>query len=333
MKISVAIATYNGEHFIERQLESIKCQTQLPDEVIICDDCSQDGTVEIVKNYIRKSKLLNWKIEINRTNLGYKKNFFQLLTKVTGDLIFLSDQDDHWKPNKIEVMAKTIQQNPSLGTLNSAISLIDQNSQPVEVALKPNFYNANFLHSTKPLQNLNFFGLDNILQRNISPGCSMCITRKICDDFILLYDYSLPHDWFLNLLSSIDNGCGFLNEPLIDYRIHSQNTLGLSVDPGSAGKIKIFENLRKSKINEFSNLIEAFGTISQYFSLSESRKKHINDYLHARRGFYQQQNLRALIQLRRFPEYYQTATFKGRLWDLLIAIHLKNFFYKVMKHI
>lgn len=331
MKISVAIATYKGEHFIEKQLESIRCQSRLPDEVIICDDCSQDHTVNIVKNYIRRNNLLNWEIEVNQTNLGYKKNFFQLLTKVTGDLIFLSDQDDQWESRKIETMTKIMQQNPSLGTLNSAIRLIDQNSQQVEIVLKPNFYNANFLHSTKQLQNLNFFGLDEILQRNISPGCSMCITRKICNDFILLYDYSLPHDWFLNLLSSIDNGCGFFNKPLIDYRIHSQNTLGLSVDPGSVGKIKAFENARKNKINEFSNLIKAFNTISQHFSLSEDKKKHIKSYLHARLRFYKQQNFHALIELRRFSEYYQTATFKGRLWDLLIALHLKSFFYKIIR--
>lgn len=329
MKISVVIATYNGEDFIEKQLNSIKVQTLQPDEVLIYDDCSNDNTCRLVREYIKNNQLASWKFKVNKQNLGYKKNFYQLLRAAAGDIIFLSDQDDQWLPQKIEVMTKVMNQHPELESLNSLIQLIDQASNSVTLPAKPDFYNANFLHSKKSLERLNFFDWEKIIQRNISPGCSMCITKKIRDQFTVWYDYSLPHDWFLNLLAARTNGCGFLNEPLIQYRIHPQNTLGLSADPGSAAKMKKFEKNRQEKIKEFSGLIQAFANITSHLAFEAGKKEHAKKYLHARLNFYQKQNFTSLLKLRSFPEYYETATFKGRIWDIIIASHLKRVFYNL----
>ena len=70
MLVSVAVATYNGERFILKQLESIYNQTEAADEVIICDDCSTDKTVEICKDFIKKRSLSNWRISVNEKNAG-----------------------------------------------------------------------------------------------------------------------------------------------------------------------------------------------------------------------------------------------------------------------
>ena len=80
MTVSVAIALYNGSRFIEEQLDSLRTQTVMPNEVIMCDDGSTDNTVEIVKAYIEKYNLQeNWKIYINEKNLGYAKNFYHAM--------------------------------------------------------------------------------------------------------------------------------------------------------------------------------------------------------------------------------------------------------------
>ncbi|HFI0749913.1 TPA: glycosyltransferase, partial [Streptococcus suis] len=91
MKISVAMTTYNGEDFIVPQMDSIRCQTMAPDEVIIVDDCSNDRTIELVEDYINRYNLYNWKIILNTENIGWRKNFRKALFSTTGDIIFLAD--------------------------------------------------------------------------------------------------------------------------------------------------------------------------------------------------------------------------------------------------
>ena len=75
MKISIVLSSYNGEQDIIEQLQSINEQTRKPDEVLICDDCSTDGTVNLVQNYIEKKRLKNWKLVVNKQNKGWRKNF------------------------------------------------------------------------------------------------------------------------------------------------------------------------------------------------------------------------------------------------------------------
>ena len=132
--VSVVMATYNGEKYIEQQLESIRCQTQIPDEVIMCDDGSTDKTVEYIEKYIEKHKLLNWKIIKNEKNLGHFDNFFKAILLAQGDTIYLSDQDDIWDLNKIKVIEKYYMQNPSAMMIQSNMRFIDENSDKIEIS-------------------------------------------------------------------------------------------------------------------------------------------------------------------------------------------------------
>ncbi|HEY9906733.1 MAG TPA: glycosyltransferase, partial [Thermosynechococcaceae cyanobacterium] len=113
LKVSIALCTYNGAPYILEQLESIEQQTWLPDEVIICDDVSQDNTVELIQEYTERSKL---PIQLfrNPENLGYGKNFCKAMSLTKGDIIFLADQDDVWYPFKIERFIKELEQSPNL---------------------------------------------------------------------------------------------------------------------------------------------------------------------------------------------------------------------------
>ena len=109
MKVSVVLSSYNGEQDIIEQLRSIDGQTRQPDEVLICDDCSTDGTADLVQNYIEKKRLKNWKLIVNKKNKGWRKNFIDGILASTGDLIFTSDQDDIWREDiKIIVMALNV---------------------------------------------------------------------------------------------------------------------------------------------------------------------------------------------------------------------------------
>ena len=136
-KISICIATYNGEKYLKDQLDSLVKQSVRPYEVILQDDCSIDKTVEIAKTYKKK---LNLNIIVNEVNLGFKKNFELVLSKATGDLIAPCDQDDIWSENKLEVLSSQID-NYSLIYSNSLLIDSDGNSLNKRISdrLKNNF--------------------------------------------------------------------------------------------------------------------------------------------------------------------------------------------------
>lgn len=120
MKISIAMATYNGAQYLEAQLQSFMSQTRCPDELVITDDCSTDETEIIVREF---AKTAPFKVEFyrNEKNLGYCGNFNAALMKTTGELVFLSDQDDVWFPEKIKHMLGVAERNPeSLVVMNDA---------------------------------------------------------------------------------------------------------------------------------------------------------------------------------------------------------------------
>src|SRR4051812_8879073 len=99
------MATYNGARYLPEQLQSFLCQTVMPDELVVCDDVSTDGTVSIIQEFA-KSTAINVRLIVNECNLGFTRNFEQAIQHCTGDVIFFCDQDDVWFCQKIETMLR-----------------------------------------------------------------------------------------------------------------------------------------------------------------------------------------------------------------------------------
>ena len=118
MKVSIALCTYNGENFLEEQLSSIGQQTRLPDELIISDDDSTDSTVQIAEKFAAIAPF-SVKISINTKRLGSTKNFERAISQCSGDIIFLSDQDDYWNPKKINLIVRVLEESNNLGCIFS----------------------------------------------------------------------------------------------------------------------------------------------------------------------------------------------------------------------
>lgn len=120
MKISIALATYNGAKYLQEQLDSFSSQTRLPDELIVCDDLSKDDTLNILINFSRTAPF-KVKVVRNECNLGLTKNFEKAISLCTGDIIFLSDQDDVWFSHKLKTIEDIFLSNSEI-----LVSLNDQ---------------------------------------------------------------------------------------------------------------------------------------------------------------------------------------------------------------
>ena len=221
MKISVAMTTYNGERYIREQLQSIAAQTRQPDEVILCDDTSTDRTVEIIREFMKENSCRGWKLTVNPRNTGFVGNFRQALALCTGDLVFLSDQDDRWRPEKIERMSALFEKNGKILALASSYEAINAEGLPLKDVLplyrRAGHWKHGSLHRIR----------GNVFYSNVAQGCACAFRKEVADEYLRKgRECRLPHDWALNLLAFHRKGLYYLKETLLDYRIHGENTIG-----------------------------------------------------------------------------------------------------------
>lgn len=215
-KISVAMTTYNGEKYLIEQLKSLSTQVRKPDEVIICDDNSIDNTVSIIKDFIRENNLeLSWKLYVNKTNKGYKRNFFDCFDLTTGDIVFFCDQDDIWHSNKISKMMMEFEKNSNIQAMCCTLSVIDEQG---------NVNNTLFNKLRMGNGKLNKIEFKTQVKNNFCGGLTLAVQREVFNDLRhIILKYNLPYDVPVGLFTSIDGGFFILGIPLVFRRIHLNN--------------------------------------------------------------------------------------------------------------
>ena len=138
MTVSVCMGIYNGEKYIEEQLDSILRQTRRAEEVILCDDCSTDRTVEIVRLFIERNGLQeSWRLYCNGENRGYPGNFYYVMGLCAGDVVFLADQDDVWAETKLERMCAVLEEHPEAEVLACKFGLMDGEGERIHAVMAP----------------------------------------------------------------------------------------------------------------------------------------------------------------------------------------------------
>lgn len=228
-KISVCLATHNGEKYIREQIDSILSQLNDDDEIIVSDDGSEDTTISILCSYRDKRLKLyesEWKSDPIR-------NFENALNHCTGEIIFLSDQDDLWLPGKIKTMAQALEK---YDLVLSDCYVVDDKLQP----LYPSLFK---ISSASP-------GFWKNLWKNSYTGCCMAFNRKVLNK-ALPFPKDIPmHDQWIGLVGELFFSTAIINEKLTLYRRHSNTTTktGTRSNYGLVSKIKFRFKLLKNLI-------------------------------------------------------------------------------------
>ena len=221
------MATYNGAKYVSEQIDSILNQTIQNFELVICDDCYTDETWRILEEY--REKDLRIKLYCNEQNIGFKRNFEKAISLCSGEYIALSDQDDVWLPNHLEILYNLIGEKMiACGNAN----MVDADGKKIGLTLRE-------------MESFNYIPTDNlqlaysvIFFRNPFQGASMLIRKSF-------FSYALPipneikfHDsWFSNL-AFYCGGIVYTNEIINNYRMHGSNVTGMRVKVKS--KIRTF---------------------------------------------------------------------------------------------
>ena len=228
--ISVCIATYNGERYIRQQIESIVCQLNVDDEIIVSDDGSTDGTLDIVKGIGdkrikiiegpgRKSPILNFECALKASK---------------GDFIFLSDQDDVWKPNKVEICMKWLK---TYHCVVSDAEVTDNRLKP----LYPSLYTIMQVRQGR---------IYNTIWKNGYTGCCMAFRRNVLEAS-LPFPKDIPmHDIWIGNVAAYKYNVIFIPNRLIHFRRH-ENTISCN---GKGSKFTIWQQM-KFRLNIIKNII------------------------------------------------------------------------------
>ncbi|HGM6067310.1 TPA: glycosyltransferase family 2 protein [Stenotrophomonas maltophilia] len=272
--ISIAVCTYNGERFLQEQLDSLLAQTRHPDQLVIRDDASSDGTLALLRAFVPRAEALGIAVDlqVNSLNVGYRQNFDGALRACSGDLVFLCDQDDVWYPDKLQRFCAEFDARPELLALHSDAQLIDEEGKPLHQLL---FAALRYTPADRARMHAGD-GFQLMLKRNLMTGAAMAFRRSILTDALPLPDKDWVHDAWIGTLAAMRGRIDSLPEALIGYRLHSNNQLGLG---GNARGPRAAQRRRQLEAERLQSALllargRALGLPEPLLALVERKNQH-----------------------------------------------------------
>lgn len=217
------MCTYNAGTHIRAQVNSILNQSVSPGEIVVCDDGSTDDTRSILTELQKDNPTI--KLFFNAANLGVTKNFEQSLQLCSGTIIFLSDQDDIWEPDKIETIVNYFNANPGKNVVFSNAALLVNGQVTGETIWDKIGFSQKLVteYSKNPLQLFSHL----LLQRNLATGATMAVRANTIPAFLpFLKLEGYLHDYLLALQGAAGGTLGIINNTLTQYRIHDAQQVG-----------------------------------------------------------------------------------------------------------
>ena len=219
-KISVALCTYNGERFLARQLASIQQQTISPFELVVCDDCSTDGTVQIVREFAA-SVSFPVHLASNEHNIGFVANFERAIGLCQGDLIALSDQDDIWYPTRLERSQQEFAAHAEAGLVFSDADVMNDQDEITGTRLWTNY---GFTGQRK--QRLLQGDYTVLLGPRFVTGATVMFRSSLRANCLPVGSGWLHDEWIVaNAAAATELRA--IETPLIRYRQHASQQIGL----------------------------------------------------------------------------------------------------------
>lgn len=215
----ILLATYNGEHYLRTQLDSIRSQSYQNWQLLVRDDCSTDGTADILKEYTELDSRIQLHSEFECCHVGATRSFEKLL--VTGldsgaKQFFLCDQDDQWHVDRLERYLHGFDVGKLPQLVFADLQLVDENLAPLGQT-------AAFQRESSDLR---FLSLTSLLSLNHIPGCSMALNRELAELALPIPQDAIMHDWWFSLTASASGKLTYIDLKLTKYRQHASNTVG-----------------------------------------------------------------------------------------------------------
>ena len=260
-KIDILLATYNGSKYLSEQIDSLINQTYKNINIIVRDDGSTDNTVEIIKEYEKKDgrvKLLN----DNLGNLGFVRNFEELMKNSTSEYLMFSDQDDIWYNDKVEISYVRMKEVEYIYGKSCPI-LVHTNSKIMnyETRTKSLFISDYAKNSSFENSFFNFF----------VQGSTMLINASLKREALPFSKEVYLHDRYLHLIAEFIGIRSYVDAPTMDYRQHSNNEIGSRVNVIDKIKNKRYFNLKDRELLIF--LDNTYST-----NLDEIKKEKMDTY-------------------------------------------------------
>jgi glycosyltransferase involved in cell wall biosynthesis len=310
MKISIAMATYNGAKYLQEQLDSFVSQTLLPDELIVCDDGSTDETIKILTRF---SQVAPFKVNIfrNEKNLGFAKNFDKAISFCSGEHIFISDQDDIWFTNKLELVLNHF------------------NKSGVEVVINDIEITYNKKANINSI--LNEFHKNKVSDDNFCHGCATAVKRDFYKRVNPPAYLNISHDVWIHKIAIMLKVRSILPKVLQIYRRHEDNFSNQQI-----GHSSIIENIKrffsankKETVKQWKITIDQnneFLKIMKEFNISKDDKNY--HYLTNQSNFYKNRilninsnrlpRIKTIVTMSFTKQYQYTNGWRSALFDLLI---------------
>ncbi len=327
MKISIAMCTYNGAEFLPAQLQSILGQTRPPNEIVICDDGSTDNTRAFLEQFKEQSSI-PVALHFNQQNLGYVKNFEQAITLCTGDVIALSDQDDVWRADKLQVFETVLNQSPSAGIVFSDAAIVDRDLKPLNRRMWDEVgFDA---HKRKLIRTGR--ALEVLITGWTVTGATMAFRSGFVKPSLPIPEgIAMIHDGWIALTIAAVADVVAVDDPLIQYRQHAQQQIGAPARKEIAPELRGMQGMetafrRRNSSTDLHKILETLETrLLAHASDYDTRKalSFVSDYafhLHVRANLPRRRLnrvpgiLRELLSLR----YHEYANgFKSAAKDLV----------------
>jgi glycosyltransferase involved in cell wall biosynthesis len=270
MRISVALCTYNGSRFVREQLASVLSQTRVPDELVVCDDCSEDDTVDMVLETL-EARGIPFTIKRNPARLGPTKNFEQAISLCTGDVIALCDQDDVWMPGKLAKLEQVFLENPDVSYVFSDAMVVDEALRLLGYTL----WEAIGFGAREQKKFEKGAQLEVLLRHNVVTGATLAFHSEL-REAVLPIPPEWVHDAWIALIAASYGKKGIaIRTPLILYRQHESQAIG-------GRKLTIRDRLyraRATRREEYLRDIRRYQQVQERLRVREVRDSQVEGLL------------------------------------------------------